>query len=144
MSSVFGFNEASSDMKNFLRKGQNIDRVVKKYADKTKDKAKKIAQARGLRVTGAGVEGIQVEEGSDEWKVGWVSRPNFHLYFHEIGFHALDNRYKKQRIKRIGKGRKRSYRGVKATYVAPTPHLRPAWDSLEGRFYSEVQQKLTD
>lgn len=83
-----------------------------------------------------------MEEREDTIIIGWANRPGFHGYFHEIGFHALDNRHGKQKIKRSNKNRKRSYRGAKATYVAPSPHIRPAFDSLKNDFYKDVQKSL--
>lgn len=138
----FGFEEVEKD---FLQFEQNADQVkpeVKKVAVKMKDRAISIAVSKGLVKTGAGVSGIEIEEKVNEIDIGWGQRPNFHLYFHELGFHALDNRKGRVRISRNGKNRARVYRSKKATYVAPKPHLRPAFDELEPEFYDKIQNTL--
>lgn len=143
MSHSFGFDLALGDVEKYTRRGRTVKQKVGEYADLVVTKAQSIATSRGLFKTGAGVGGIEKEDKGSGYDVGWANRPNFHLYFHEIGFHALDNRHGKQRIKRDSKGkRQRSYRGSRATYVAPTPHLRPAWDQLEGKYYAEIQRYL--
>lgn len=142
--SVFGFSESLKEMERFARNAGKAPKVVDDYANKMADEAKKILASKGLVKTGKAASGIQVENKGDDRDIGWAERPNFHGYFHELGFHALDNRLKKQRVKRIGKARTRSYRGVKATYVKPSPHMRPAFDKHESGFYREVQNKLTE
>lgn len=142
MSSIFGFSDSLKEMERFARNAGQSPKVVDEYANKMADEAKKILASKGLVKTGKAASGIQVENKGDDRDIGWGARPNFHGYFHEIGFHALDNRKKVQRLKREGKARIRSYRGVKATYVRPSPHMRPAFDKHESAFYRDMQKKL--
>lgn len=140
---TFGFDEASNDFDKLLSNADQVQPEVKKVAIKMRDQARRIATSKNLNKTGAGVEGIEIEEKKDSVEVGWSQRPNFHLYFHELGFHALDNRRRKLRLKRSSKGKRaRYYGGVSATYIAPKPHMRPAFDALEPEFYNKTQQIL--
>lgn len=144
MSEVFGFGDSLKEMEKFARNVNKADKVMDDYAIKMADEAKSILAAKGRVKTGAAQSGIQIDKKGSGRDVGWVERPNFHGYFHEVGFHALDNRLKGQKARRKGKKGKRSYRGVKATYVPPTPHMRPAFDKHESGFYRDVQRKLTE
>ena len=84
------------------------------------------------------------EKKSNTITIGWSERPGLHGYFHELGFHALNNRAKKKQvIPRTGKSRKRVYRRVKATYVPPRPHMRPAFDKYNKDIEIRVQNKIT-
>lgn len=138
----FGFEQIEQDFRQFEQNADQAQPEVKKYAIKMRDQARSIAKSKGLAKTGAGVSGIDIEEKVDEIIVGWGQRPNFHLYFHELGFHALDNRRGKIRVRRNSKNRSRLYSSVKATYVAPKPHMRPAFDQLEPEFYNTIQNTL--
>lgn len=138
----FGFEQIEQDFRQFEQNADQAQPEVKKYAIKMRDQARSIAKSKGLAKTGAGVSGIDIEEKVDEIIVGWGQRPNFHLYFHELGFHALDNRRGKIRVRRNNKNRSRLYSSVKATYVAPKPHMRPAFDQLEPEFYNTIQNTL--
>lgn len=138
----FGFEQIEQDFRQFEQNADQAQPEVKKYAIKMRDQARSIAKSKGLAKTGAGVSGIDIEEKVDEIIVGWGQRPNFHLYFHELGFHALDNRKGKIRVRRNNKNRSRLYSSVKATYVAPKPHMRPAFDQLEPEFYNTIQNTL--
>ena len=142
MSTIFGFDEALTDIDNFIKKGDKTSEKNRKWADKMKDEARNIARSNGLIKTSKGIDGILTDHGESQSEVGWAGRPNFHLYFHELGFHALDNRFGKQYIKRTGKRRQRGYRKVRATYIPPKPHMRPAFDKLEQQYYSDME-KLT-
>lgn len=137
----FGFDDVVADFNKLTNNAENAKPEVRKMAVKMRDRAKAIATSNGLIETGAGVEGIDIEEKNDEVDVGWGQRPNFHLYFHEIGFHAIDNRRGKVRISRSGKNRTRVYT-TNATYIAAKPHMRPAFDELEPEFYKKIQQTL--
>lgn len=138
----FGFEQIEQDFRQFEQNADQAQPEVKKHAIKMRDQARSIAKSKGLAKTGAGVFGIDIEEKVDEIIVGWGQRPNFHLYFHELGFHALDNRRGKIRVRRNNKNRSRLYSSVKATYVAPKPHMRPAFDQLEPEFYNTIQNTL--
>lgn len=138
----FGFEDIVNDFNRFEQNADQAQPEVKKYAIKMRDQARSIAKSKGLAKTGAGVSGIDIEEKVNEIIVGWGQRPNFHLYFHELGFHALDNRRGKIRVRRNNKNRSRIYNSVKATYVAPKPHMRPAFDQLEPEFYNKIQNTL--
>lgn len=138
----FGFDDIVNDFNRFEQNADQAQPEVKKYAIKMRDQARSIAKSKGLAKTGAGVSGIDIEEKVNEIIVGWGQRPNFHLYFHELGFHALDNRKGKIRVRRNNKNRSRLYSSVKATYVAPKPHMRPAFDQLEPEFYNTIQNTL--
>lgn len=138
----FGFDDIVNDFNRFEQNADQAQPEVKKHAIKMRDQARSIAKSKGLAKTGAGVSGIDIEEKVDEIIVGWGQRPNFHLYFHELGFHALDNRRGKIRVRRNNKNRSRIYNSVKATYVAPKPHMRPAFDQLEPEFYNTIQNTL--
>ena len=124
MSSIFGFDMFSKDLDRYEKNVEQIENKLHENADKMRDKAKSIATSKGLRVTGDGVEGIISEHDNTESTIGWASRPNFHLFFHEIGFHALDNRHGKVRLKRTSKktGRQRIYGGKTCLlYTSPSP-----------------------
>ena len=111
-------------------------------AIKMRDRARIIAKAKGLQRTGAGISGIEIEEKDDSVDIGWSARPGLHLYFHEIGFHALDNRRGKVRLRRNNRGkRSRVYSGTGATYVAPKPHLRPAFDEKRRKNFIKLFNK---
>lgn len=139
----FGFDEVQTDFHKLANNANDVKPDTKKYAIKMRDRARSIAQSKKLVLSGAGVSGIEVEDTDKGADVGWSQRPNFHLYFHEIGFHALDNRRRKIRLKRSSKGnRARIYSSSKATYIAPKPHMRPAFDELESDFYRSIQKTL--
>lgn len=138
----FGFEGIVQDFRQFEENANQAQPEVKKYAIKMRDQARSIAKSKGLAKSGAGVSGIEVENKINEVLVGWSQRPNFHLYFHELGFHALDNRRGKIRVRRNNNNRSRIYGSVKATYVGPKPHMRPAFDQLEPEFYNTIQNTL--
>lgn len=145
MSSIFGFDMFSKDIERYERNAEHIENKLHENADKMRDRAKDIATSKGLKVTGAGVEGIVSEHDESTSTIGWSSRPNFHLYFHEIGFHALDNRHGKVRVQRTGKktGRQRIYnKETRATYVAPKPHMRVAFEEGKDKFYRDMQKEI--
>ena len=143
MSEVFGFDEFAMDIEKYARNVEKADREVENVADKMKNDARNNARAGGLVKSGKGITGIEKEKQGEDWVIGWQGRPFLHLYFHELGFHALDNRHGRQSIRRSSKGkRQRSYRGVRATYVPATTHMRPAFESNEMFFYERVQQAI--
>lgn len=116
MSEVFGFDEASQDMEQFVAKTDNGTRAMNQVADKMRDTAKRHFQAKTTTRTGQGAGGIVSEHNGDESQIGWSGRPGLHGYFHEIG-----------------------------TYKdAPKPHMRPAFDQHEQEFVQKVQQAITD
>lgn len=140
----FGFDRINNQ---FAKYENNVDEakvVLEKHADKMKDAAISNATAGKLVKTGEGIKGIVTEPTENGQNVGWASRPNFHLYFHELGFHAVDNR-QKQTIRRDTRGaRKRRYGRVRATYVPPTPHMRPAFKANEKQFLYEMVTTIQD
>ena len=141
----FGFDRINNQ---FAKYENNVDKakvVLEKHANKMKDTAISNATAGKLVKTGEGIKGIVTEPTENGHNIGWASRPNFHLYFHELGFHAVDNRHGKQTIRRDTKGaRKRRYGRVRATYVAPTPHMRPAFKANERQFLYEMVTTIQD
>lgn len=140
---IFGFEDLTADFNKLINNTDKVKPEVKKIAVKMRDRARIIAKVKGLKKTGAGVGGIEIEETDNSVDIGWSARPGLHLYFHEIGFHALDNRRGKVRLRRNNRGkRSRVYSGSGATYVAPKPHLRPAFDENKEQFYKKVQQTL--
>lgn len=144
MSEMFGFDDAIKEIEGYLSKANKAKNVMREVADEMRDVARNKARAGGLFRTGEGISGIESVHHSDYSEVGWATRPNFHLYFHERGFHALDNRRKTWQLKRSRKGKKRSYRGVSATYIPPTPHIRPAFTIKEHEFYRRIQKEITE
>lgn len=141
----FGFDRINNQFAKYENNVKEAKVVLEKHANKMKDTAISNARAGGLVETGKGIKGITTEPTENGYNVGWDSRPNFHLYFHELGFHAVDNRHGKQTIRRDTKGaRKRRYGRVRATYVAPTPHMRPAFRANERQFLFEMVQKIQD
>ena len=56
-----------------------------------------------------------------------MNRPNFHLYFHEFGFHATGRKVVNDILHVAISKRKRKYKKG-TTYIPPKPHLRPAFD----------------
>lgn len=139
----FGFEEVQSDFSKLAKNADDVKPETKKYATKMRDRARAIAQSKKLVRSGAGVSGITTEDTETGADVGWSQRPNLHLYFHELGFHALDNRRGKMRLNRNSKGKRaRVYSSGQATYVAPKPHMRPAFDEVVPEFYKAIQKTL--
>lgn len=140
----FGFDKINNQFAKYENNVDEAKKVLEKHADKMKDAAISNARAGGLVETGKGIKGINIEPTENGYNVGWASRPNFHLYFHELGFHAVDNR-QKQTIRRDTRGaRKRRYGRVRATYVPPTPHMRPAFKANEKQFLYEMVTTIQD
>ena len=141
----FGFDRINNQFAKYENNVKEAKVVLEKHANKMKDTAISNATAGGLVKTGKGIKGIVTEPTENGQNVGWASRPNFHLYFHEMGFHAVDNRHGKQTIRRDTKGaRKRRYGRVRATYVPPTPHMRPAFKANEKQFLYEMVTTIQD
>jgi hypothetical protein len=141
----FGFDKINNQFAKYENNVKEAKVVLEKHANKMKDTAISNARAGGLVETGKGIKGIVTEPTENGYNVGWASRPNFHLYFHELGFHAVDNRHGKQTIRRDTKGaRKRRYGRVRATYVPPTPHMRPAFKANERQFLYEMVTTIQD
>lgn len=64
----------------------NASNTLDEAAELIRDNVRNIAKGKGLYVTGAGWEGIEKEGSGDEKRdIGWMSRPNLHLRFHEVG-----------------------------------------------------------
>ena len=142
---VYGFDKINNMFAKYEDNVVEAKVVLKKHADVMRDTARQNATSGGLKVTGGGVSGIQTEKTENGHNVGWSTRPNFHLYFHELGFHAVDNRHGKQTIRRDTKGaRKRRYGRARATYVPPTPHMRPAFKANERPFLYEMIRTIQD
>lgn len=141
----FGFDRINNQFAKYENNVKEAKVVLEKHANKMKDTAISNATAGKLVKTGEGIKGITTEPTENGYNVGWASRPNFHLYFHELGFHAVDNRHGKQTIRRDTKGaRKRRYGRVRATYVPPTPHMRPAFKANERQFLYEMVTTIQD
>lgn len=139
MTIEFGFSGAIAKLNKIRSNTKTINSIVEKEAEEIKDDAKKIATSRGLKVTGAGVEGIITKHELYESTVGWASRPNLHLYFHEIGFHAGFSKATSR--ERRGKRARRYKKGTRK-YVAPKPHIRPATLQHKDSFAKKVKDKL--
>ena len=141
----FGFDKINNQFAKYENNVKEAKVVLEKHANKMKDTAISNARAGELVETGKGIKGITTEPTENGYNVGWATRPNFHLYFHELGFHAVDNRHGKQTIRRDTKGaRKRRYGRVRATYVPPTPHMRPAFKANERQFLYEMVTTIQD
>ncbi len=141
----FGFDRINNQFAKYENNVKEAKVVLEKHANKMKDTAISNARAGGLVETGKGIKGITTEPTENGYNVGWATRPNFHLYFHELGFQAVDNRHGKQTIRRDTKGaRKRRYGRVRATYVPPTPHMRPAFKANERQFLYEMVTTIQD
>ena len=68
--------------------------------------------------------------------------PNFHLFFHEFGFHATGRKKGKRHTSRSSKGkRKRRYK-TGTVYVPPKPHLRPAFDRGKDKFQNNIKKYI--
>lgn len=140
---VFGFDEATRMFDDILRKADEGRKTTEEYQEKMMQQARRNFQAGTRQRTGQGASGIQKETSGDNYDVGWSSRPGLHGYFHELGFHALDNRRKGLKHKKLGgTNRHGGYRGRKATYVPPTPHMRPAYFDLKEQYLTEAQRRL--
>lgn len=144
MSKSFGFDEVVADFGKYEENATQAELTLVNNGEKMRERARAIARSKGLFKSGQGVSGIDIEKKTNEVLVGWGDRPFMHLFFHEVGFHALDNRHrKKYLLERNSRGtRKRFYHNTKATYIAPKPHLRPAFDELENEFYKSMQDTL--
>lgn len=134
---VFGFEESAQEFDVFADKATQAKSAMEDVGEKMKETAKQIASSKGLNKTGAGISGIVKTTQGDDVVIGWATRPNLHLYFHELGFHALDNRRGRR------KKRQKGFRGKRATYVPPSPHMRPAFYKHEREFVEQVQNKIT-
>lgn len=132
MSEVFGFEVASKELKQLASRADHVNEKVVEEGNKMRDDARNIARGLGLYKTGHGVSGIEIEKISNGVEIGWLNRPNFHLYFHEYGFHATGRKKGK---------RKRKYKsGTK--YVPPKPHLRPAFDRGKDKFQNNIKKYI--
>lgn len=141
MARVFGFDESAAQMDVYVAKSDKAMQAVKEVAEEMQQEAQSIFSSR--KKTGQGIAGIVIKEEKSKVTVGWSERPGLHGYFHELGFHAVDNRRKKQRIPRTNRSRKRIYKNVKATYVPPFPHMRPAFDKHEKDLEIKVRNAIT-
>ena len=139
MTKEFGFSGAIAKLNKISSNAKSINSIVEKEAEEIKDDAKKIATSKGLKVTGAGIEGIIAKHSLYESTVGWAGRPNLHLYFHEVGFHAGFSKATSR--ERRGK-RARRYKKGSRKYVAPKPHIRPAALQHKDSFAKKVKVKL--
>lgn len=135
---LYGVDDAISELSDYAKKASTVGEVVEAGANEIKDESIKIAESKGLKVTGAGVSGIVTERNNFKTSVGWSERPNLHLYFHEIGFHAgFEKGVRESRGKR-----KRRYKTRK--YIAPKPHIRPAAEKLEGKIVKKIEKHILD
>lgn len=101
-----------SDIQDLIRKSERLPQAMDKGANTIVNKAKSIASSKGLNKTGAGVAGIMFERDANDRLIGWDKRPNFHLYFHEVGT------YKDR----------------------PRPHIRPAAEQSEEQIIKQIEQ----
>lgn len=139
MTKEFGFSGAIAKLNKISSNAKAVNSIVEKEAEEIKDDVKKIATSKGLKVTGAGVEGIIAKHSLYESTVGWAGRPNLHLYFHEVGFHAGFSKATSR--ERRGK-RARRYKKGSRKYVTPKPHIRPAALQHKDSFAKKVKDKL--
>lgn len=141
---VFGFDESALSMQRLSQGAKRARDKQREIGDDMQQRAEQIFQNKLKQHTGDGAKGIISEHSGDTSKIGWASRPGFHGYFHERGFHALDNRRGGRKLQRKSAkdGRFRVYKGVPWTYVPPSPHMLPASKELEQKYYSEVKKSL--
>lgn len=142
----FGFDKIHNQFAKYENNVKEAKVVLRESAEKMQNDAKKNVQSSRLVMrTGKGISGIETEPTENGYNIGWGKRPGFHLYFHELGFHALDNRHGKQNIRRDTRGaRKRRYGRARATYVPPTPHMRPAFKANEQEFLYKMVNTIQD
>jgi len=107
-------NGSEQEIEEALRRVENMPRAMDNGAEKLIDRAKSIAKSKGLHKTGAGVAGIIYEPEKFDRLIGWAPRPNFHLYFHEIG----------------------TYKDY------PRPHVRPAADQTEHEIVEDIRKMI--
>ena len=132
MTKEFGFSGAIAKLNKISSNAKTINSIVEKEAEEIKEDARKIATSKG-------VEGIIAKHALYESTVGWAGRPNLHLYFHEVGFHAGFSKATSR--ERHGK-RARRYKKGSRKYVAPKPHIRPAALQHKDSFAKKVKDKL--
>lgn len=139
MSEVIGFDKIISKLNSVVKNAETVGDVVEKEATKMKDEAVRIAKSRGLEVTGKGIEGIVTKRQGTESLIGWAERPNLHLYFHEVGFHAGFGKHTSRESR--GK-RTRRYKKGSRKYVAPKPHVRPATLKLKNEVIRNIKNHI--
>ncbi|MGF3073226.1 hypothetical protein ACQV2T_06740 [Facklamia sp. P13069] len=144
MAEVFGFDKAAKMFDEIASKADEGRKTTEEYQEKMMNLARRNFQAGLTQRTGKGAAGIQKETSGDHYDIGWSGRPGMHGYFHELGFHALDNRRGKRYVlKRNKTGRReRKYTKKIATYVPATPHMRPAYYELKDQYTKEAQRRL--
>lgn len=135
----FGFNGAIARLSKLGNNANKVGKIVEEEAEEIKDDAIRIAESKGLRVTGAGVSGILAKHERFQSTIGWASRPNLHLYFHEIGFHAG---FSKATSREKRGARRRRYRRGSRKYIAPKPHVRPAAQKHKDILAKKIKNKL--
>lgn len=141
MTKTFGFDTAIARLNKIASNTSKVNQVIEKEAEEIKEDAKSIATSKGLKVTGAGVDGIITKHNNLESIIGWAGRPNLHLYFHEVGFHAGFSKHTSRG--RTGK-RTRRYKKGSRKYVAPKPHVRPAAQKHKDSFARKIKKSLLD
>lgn len=138
---TFGFEQAIVRLEKIASNTSKVNDVIVKEAEAIKEDAKSIAISKGLKVTGAGVDGIVAKHNNLESLIGWAGRPNLHLYFHEVGWHAGFSKYTSRG--RTGK-RIRRYKKGSRKYKPPNPHVRPAAQKHKDPFARKVKEALLD
>ena len=110
-----GAAEAAEMFESLAKNATQIPEVLDKAGEDISERSKSLASAKGLYKTGKGVAGINWDRATVYTRtVGWGSRPNLHLYFHEIG-----------------------------TYKdPPRPHIRPAALGYEHTLVDNVKRTL--
>jgi len=106
--------EAERDVEEAVNRVESLPIAMDNGANKIINRAKSIARSKGLHKTGAGVDGIGFEKEKDDRLIGWATRPNLHLYFHEIG----------------------TYKDY------PKPHVRPAADQEENQIIEDIRKTV--
>ena len=137
---VFGFDNAIAKFNKIASNTSKVNAVIVKEAEEIKEDAKSIAIGKGLKKTGAGVDGIVTKHSNFESSIGWAGRPNLHLYFHEIGWHAGFSKHTSRN--RTGKRERRCRKG--RVYKPPNPHVRPAAMKHKDPFARKVKEALLD
>lgn len=140
MSEVFGFDEFAKKLQRMENKAKTVGKVIDKEADNITKEAIRIAESKGLKVTGKGIAGIVHKTTGTEAVIGWSGRPNLHLYFHEKGFHAGFSKA----IGRAKTGKKKRRYGKGRVYIAPKPHIKPATLKLKDKAIRNIKKHIME
>lgn len=111
---LIGDDLVDQDINEAVRRAERLPQAMDGGAEKIVNRSINIARMKGLVATGAGISGIIFETEREDRLIGWASRPNFHLYFHEIG----------------------TYKDY------PRPHVRPAADQMENEVLDDIERTI--